>query len=249
MSQIEEQFVENESKDQEIKVLCITCQRETKHRIAASFDKHGSEFDRQEGWAVEWYDRFQVIHCLGCETVTFRHLNWFSEAVDREMGYDGTTEKLYPKRDTNTLAARALLNVPTTLKRIYTEVIDCFNNDALTLCAAGLRALVEGVCANQGVKDGSVEINKPDGTIEIKKMKNLEGKINGLHEKGILTKSTSEILHEHRFLGNEAIHELARPSSEELKLAISILEGTLEQLYEMPQQALALKKAADSRRT
>ncbi len=249
MSNIEERFVENESKGQEIRVLCINCKRETKHRIAASLDKYGSEFDRQEGWGVEWSDRFQVIHCLGCETVTFRHLNWFSEAEHRELGYDGTTENLYPKRNSNTLAARALLNVPTTLKRIYTEIIECFNNEALTLCAAGLRVLVEGICADQGVQDGLVERAKQDGTIETKKRNNLEGKINGLHEKGILTKLTSETLHQHRFLGNEAVHELARPSSEELKLAISILEGTLEQLYEEPQQALALKKAAESRRT
>lgn len=119
MPAVEVRFVENESKDQEIRVLCVTCNIETKHRVAASLDKHGSEFNRQEGWAINWQDRYQVVQCLGCDTVTFRHLNWFSEACNPEYGEDGTTEHLYPKRDSNTLAARPLLNVPTTLKRLY----------------------------------------------------------------------------------------------------------------------------------
>jgi hypothetical protein len=248
MSQVKEWFVENESKDQEIHVLCVTCNRETNHRIAASFDKHRYEVDQQELWAVDWKDFYQIVQCLGCETVTFRHLSWFSEACDPEFGEDGTTEYLYPKRGSNTLAAHPLPNVPKPLERLYVEVIDCYNNESLTLCAAGLRALVEGLCADQGVKDGMVTRTKADGQTSLKREKNLEGKINGLHEKGLLTKTSSETLHEHRFLGNEAVHELARPSASELKLAISIIEQTLEHIYEAPQQALALKQATQSRR-
>lgn len=248
MTQTEERFVENESKGQEIRVLCVTCNRETKHRVAASLDKNGSEFNQQEGWHVHWRDHYQVVQCLGCETVTFRHLNWFSEAFDPMFGEDGTTEYLYPKRNLNTLVARPLINVPTTLKRLYVEVIDCFNNEALTLCAAGLRALVEGLCADNGVRDGFVERTKPDGQTTSRREDNLEGKINGLNEKGLLTKSSSDTLHEHRYLGNEALHDLARPSASELGLAISIIEQTLEQIYEVPQQALALKQAVQFRR-
>lgn len=93
-----------------------------------------------------------------------------------------------------------------------------------------------------------MERTNADGQTSSKREKNLEGQINGLHEKGLLTKIGSETLHAHRFLGNEALHELSRPSARELKLAISIIEQTLEQIYEVPQQALALKQAAQSRR-
>ena len=63
------------------------------------------------------------------------------------------------------------------------------------------------------------------------------GKIEGLHEKGLLTRQHSEILHEHRFLGNDAVHDLKQPTQDELKLAIQIVEHTLENLYELKDKA------------
>jgi hypothetical protein len=70
----------------------------------------------------------------------------------------------------------------------------------------------------------------------------LQGKISGLCEKRILTVRNSEILHEHRYLGNEAVHELSQPSIDELKLAIEILEHTIDSLYEIPEKAIELQK-------
>lgn len=248
MAKTKETFTENKTKDNVVNVLCVECNRTTKHRVAASLDKDGTHYEQREGWSVEWVDNYQVVQCQGCETVTFRHLHWFSEDYYPEYDEDGTTERLYPKRDANSLKAEALLNVPTTLRRIYGEVIDCFNNDALTLCAAGLRAMVEGLCADRGITDGPVICSaKGGGTQEVRK-DNLEGKISGLYEKGLLTQSSAQTLHEHRYLGNDAVHELARPSQGELKLAIEIIEHTLEQLYEIPQKALDLKRSMAKRK-
>lgn len=42
-------------------------------------------------------------------------------------------------------------------------------------------------------------------------------------------------------MGNDAIHQLDRPSVEELRLAIEIVEHIFEQLYEIPEKALELK--------
>jgi hypothetical protein len=39
------------------------------------------------------------------------------------------------------------------------------------------------------------------------------------------------------------VHQLARPSTDELRLAIEIVEHTLEQLYELPEKAEELKRA------
>ena len=66
-----------------------------------------------------------------------------------------------------------------------------------------------------GIIDGPKEITKKNGTKVVKRFKNLEGKIAGLYEKGFLTKKSSTILHEHRFLGNEAVHELSQPSKDQ----------------------------------
>lgn len=239
---IEEKLTENKTKNEIVTILCIKCNRLTKHRITASLDKSGSEENRQEDWSIEWIDNYQIIECQGCENVTFRHLNWFSEAVVPECDEDGFTERLYPKRDANTLTTRQFLNVPTTLRRIYSEVIDCFNNECLTLCAAGLRGIVEGVCANQSILNGPVTCPAKGGGTQVVRKDNLEGKIFGLHEKGILTQISAETLHNHRYIGNDAMHDLMKPSTDELKLAIEIVEHILEQLYEIPEKDLELKE-------
>jgi hypothetical protein len=39
------------------------------------------------------------------------------------------------------------------------------------------------------------------------------------------------------------VHQLARPSTDELRLAVEIAEHTLEQLYELPEKSEELKRA------
>lgn len=63
-----------------------------------------------------------------------------------------------------------------------------------------------------------------------------------------MTKQSVKILHGQRYLGNEAVHMLARPSKSELKLAIEIIEHTLDHLYDVPEKALVLEYKMDKRR-
>lgn len=246
MSKIEQKTSENATKGKIFLVHCIECKRPTRHLVTVSIDKTGSEYEDREGWSVDWSDHYQVIECQGCETVSFRHQNWFSEAQDFDD--DGTTERLYPLRNKDAINAKPFHNVPSNLRRIYTELIDCFNNDSPTLCAAGLRALVEGICAQQGILDGPVSVQAKGGGTQIQRRDNLEGRIAGLQEKGLLTQASAQTLHEHRYLGNSAVHELARPSGDELKLAIEIVEHVLEQLYELPEKAAELRHAIARRK-
>jgi len=234
---------ENKTKGKKFKVYCSTCANETNHIVIQSFDTSGSEVVGDEA-TIDWSDNYQIIQCQGCDTVSFRHLNWFSENQDYWGGddySDGTTSWLFPKRTKGTLKTKDYYNAPNNLRRIYRETVDCFNNDSLILSAAGLRAIIEGICADQSITDGPIELTKPDGTTHIIRKNNLEGKISGLCEKGILTKSNSAILHEHRYLGNDAVHDLAQPSAQELTLAIEIIEHTLESLYEIPEKAEELR--------
>lgn len=244
MGKVTEELVDSKLKGTSVKVACDVCNRENKHIILQAVRLNGSEvIDRQN--AVDWFNDYQIVQCQGCETISFRILSWCSECVDFDS--NGTLETLYPKRAIECLPIKTFHNSPRVISRIYREIIDSYNNEIYTLCAAGLRALVEGICANQGIKDGPVEVEKKDGSKVIQRKKNLQGKIAGLHEKGILTLKSSEILHEHRFLGNEAVHELHQPSSEELTLAIEIIEHTIESLYEIPKKAISLKEAKQSR--
>jgi hypothetical protein len=239
----------DKSKGEKFKAFCATCKAETNHLVVQSTDVTGSEViqygpgsdDRD---TIAWSDRYQIVQCQGCDTYSFRQKSWFSEA---QQWYspndfdDGTTTWLYPQRGKDVLTAKEFHNVPKNLRAIYKEVVSCFNNDAPILCAAGLRATIEGLCAANAVSDGPIDVTKPDGTVMVKRKDNLEGKISGLCEKGILTKTNADILHEHRYMGNDAVHELSRPSEETLRLAIEIVEHTLESLYEIPEKAEALR--------
>lgn len=251
MGKIEEKVELNKSQGEKFKAFCATCKSDTNHEAVQTVDVSGSEIYRygpgeSDQDSMEWTDRYQVIKCLGCDAFSFRHRNWFSGAQEYfgpDDYHDGTTERLYPQRGKDVLAAKDFYNVPKNLRSIYKEVIACFNNESPVLCAAGLRASIEGLCAANGVNDGPVELTRSDGTTETKRKSNLEGKISGLFEKGFLTKRNAELLHEHRYIGNEAVHELSRPSDTGLKIAIEIVEHMFESLYEIPEKAEALKIA------
>ena len=227
-------ITENKSKGIDIDVICTECKRETRHLVRQSFYDYLRTDDHPDHY-VDCGTDYQIIECLGCRTISFRYEGWFSEE-------DGISVQLFPNRSEDTLTKKDLYGVPRKLRRIYREVIESFNNDLLLSCAAGLRAIIEGICSEKKIKNGNVEVNDNSGIPKTVRKSNLQGKIAGLAEKTILTKSNAEILHEHRFLGNEALHELSQPSVPELKLAIEIIEHLLENIYELPSKAKEMKE-------
>ena len=244
MGKLTESYENNKTQGNVVQVYCASCSRETRHLIVHSLDYSGSEEFDGGHFSIDWASNYQIIQCQGCMTVSFREVDWFSEDVQQigpDEWDDGSTELLFPQRSKNSISTKEFRNIPFNLRRIYRETVECFNIDSYTLSAAGLRALVEGLCAELNVVDGPKEITKKDGTTEIKRFANLEGKISGLHEKGYLTKQHADVLHEHRYLGNEAVHELTQPSRDELALAIEIIEHVFDSVYEIPQKAQELK--------
>jgi hypothetical protein len=108
---------------------------------------------------------------------------------------------------------------------MYRETIKAMNADAAVLAGGGLRAIVEAICKHQAVAG-----------------KNLQEKIDELVSKGLLAASQAELLHEERYLGNAALHELEPPSQRELELGLQIIEGLLNTIYVLPAVAGELKK-------
>lgn len=214
-----------------MKAYCSQCNIETNHSILHKIKKSYND-DEKGIWAE---GTWQIIECKGCEDVSFREVWVNSEDTDP---YENI--KLYPIRGKETLPIKPFYNVPYKVRSIYREMIDAFNNGLFVLCSAGLRATIEGICISESIFDGPVEFEK-NGTTVIKRKKDLQGKIGGLFEKGLLTKHHTEILHEHRFLGNEALHSLDQPTKEELKIAIEIVDHTLDNLYELTEKVSDLR--------
>jgi len=225
--------MKDRKRKQEHKVYCLNCRKETIHKTVKSHRRS----EGNEEFTV-WFD-WAILECGGCESVTFMEKSTCGEDYNLETGEMDSSIRYYPERDEHALPIKPFNNVPRKLRRIYREVIEAFNRDIHTLCAAGLRGLVEGICADRKVKRGPV---KDQQSGEVNQKTNLEGKINGLVGMGFVTKRHATILHKHRFLGNDALHDLEAPTRDSLTAAIEIVEHTLENIYEISQTAKRVRR-------
>lgn len=227
-----------------MKIFCSVCKRETNHEVLKE-EKRQINDDEVE---VSFYDEYQIIQCKGCDDISFRQMSSNSEDYDPESGTSNKTIKLYPQRGKDILPIKGFYNALPSVRNIYREAIDAFNNGLPLLCAGGLRATIESICNAEGIIDGPVDKTKLGGPLKITRSKDLIGKINGLHEKGLITKKQAEILQEHRYLGNDALHSLDTPSKKSLRIAIEIIEHTLDSLYEISDKADELARQRERRK-
>jgi hypothetical protein len=167
---------------------------------------------------------FQICQCRGCDRVRFRQEDWTETPEAEDDGYRSTVA-VYPEADTSRHAPTETELLPSVVSRIYIETIRALNAGTLILAGAGLRAIVEAICKDQKVSGG-----------------NLAEKIDDLVTKCLLAKPQADLLHEERFIGNAAIHELLPPSTRDLELGLSIVEGLVKTIYVLPIQAERLRK-------
>lgn len=224
-----------------IKALCRSCEKETNHKINYVEEETGEvPFEHHPEDMYWWNNKYQIIECLGCNKKSFRIENVNSE--DHDFNEQFVNVNLYPEIDLNNLRTKYYFTAPVPISKIYFETIKAYNCDLDILCAAGLRALVEGICKAQSIKKGNISYTTKTGETKTKESDSLGGKINGLAEKGFLSANNSKALHGHKFLGNAALHSLEVPTKKELKLSIEIIENILDDLYEIPLKAKTLKR-------
>lgn len=231
-----EQIEENKLKGTLLDADCDVCKRENSHKILSCITLTGEEMHNDD-FGVSWQNEYQIIRCGGCGLISFRETAYFSE--DHFGDEDPTKVYLYPKRTHDNKQEVEITNFPDTVSQIYSETINAFNGDSFVLCAAGLRTIVEAICNDLGIEGGNV-LNSQ--TNKEKFSKQLDGKINGLVEKQVLTKNAAQILHSHRFMGNKAVHEVKISNKRDLLIAIEIIEHLLQHIYDLPSQAETLSK-------
>lgn len=232
---------DDQKKNQKIKIRCNKCATDTAHRIVHNYQVNGEELFGY-GDFIAWVDDYQILECNGCGEITFKHYEWFSEYEEPEDPGSGGKEYLYPPRKTDQVEIEIYENFPHKLSLIYGETINCFNGSLYLLCAAGLRALIEGLCSELGISDGPII---EDG-VPVGRSKKLVGKINGLVERGHLTIKNADSLHELRFLGNNSMHDLDKPRRDHLVIAIKLIKHVLESIYNIPKLNESLKVHRES---
>lgn len=192
--------------DQSAWLPCRACGRRTDHAVLRKV--------RLEDESEE--QLWEIVRCKGCKNIAFRQgLAWPNE-FNQETGEYYWRWTVYPDPEfREEFVDKGELPEP--VRRLYSETLIAFNHRAMTLAAAGLRAVVEATCRDQGCVKGT-----------------LEDKIEELVAKGVFLKRDADCLHQHRLLGNKAVHEMEAPSEEEFELALRILEHLLTTVYILP---------------
>lgn len=235
-----EEIIQTPSPGIKIREYCDSCNAKINHIVLHSL-KQSHAWEHAEAGQMSWEGDFQIIQCKGCDLISFRKETWFSEDYDPEAGFDGKRVYLYPERSENWREAIYFQDMPQNLKDIYHEVLDAYNQSLYLLCAGGIRAIIEGICNNLGIKGGIVPASAEKGGKDRQK-NNLQGKIFGLLGKGKIRTNEAEFLHELRFLGNAALHELQSVSKDELNLSIDIVEHVLRSIYVIGSKGDKLKQ-------
>ncbi len=197
------------------RVYCNSCKKYTNHILLFSHSKH----DQYDELFVDC--TYNLFACAGCDSVTLEEV----EEVDGLNAFEPERcTYYYPKRNEESKEKKVFYKMPQSLCNIYDEIIDAYNEELDVLCAAGLRSLVEGICAESGIQG-----------------QDLPEKINALE--ATLPEHIIDVFHELRFMGNNAIHRLTPPERSDLKLAIDIVEAILHFLYELDDTSKKLLKA------
>lgn len=197
----------------EEKSFCRNCKGLRNHKILSEKKTRGSDDVNY----IQWINNYFIIECLGCETISFLNIYSDSDMIDyNENGepdyYNNIT--LYPFYLDEGKELEYVYYLPPIIKNIYKETISAFKANAYILTAGGFRAIIEAVCNN-------LKIRKDD----------LSKRIDLLHDKGHLTLNESKRLHSIRFLGNDALHEMATPKKEQLLILLDITNHLLENLF------------------
>lgn len=193
-----------------IRSYCRCCEQETNHSVLAEKTESSREeysFDRA----------YQIVECLGCDTKSFRDV--FEEIEHAYQISDDewevpTSITVYPRFIQGHRSLNGDYYLPSLVGRIYKEVLLAFQEDALILAGLGLRGTVEAVCNDLGISG-----------------RNLEVRISKLATGGYISRKDAERLHGIRFMGNDAAHEIKKPKSEQLSVALKIVEHLLSSVY------------------
>lgn len=197
--------------DKKSRSNCRSCSRTTNHAVLFELT-HGPDndfYDEKHTW--------QVLRCLGCETVGFRYR--FDDFDNVEELPDGSTRHSttfvrYPNAISDHRPLEYLYHVPDLISKVYRQTVTAYAGDALILAGIGLRATIEAVCNHLDISGSS-----------------LEKRIDQLAKAGHISSNDRGRLHAIRFLGNDAAHEIRQPKRHELRIALEIIEHLINSVF------------------
>ena len=213
----------NRTAGQAADVACGECRRRTQHAVLASVDVIGT-ITGSGNFSIDWGMNYQIVKCLGCETISFRKLSHDSQTShvqyeDSSGGFE-PDEELFPNPEVGRTPIKDVKLLPSAVQRIYSETLKALTSQLPVLTGVGIRVLIESLANEKGATG-----------------KDLMARIDNLVVLGILSTDGAAILHELRILGNVAAHEVKPHPEQTLGLALDVVEHLLQGVYILPHHA------------
>lgn len=234
------------------KVYCRSCRQDTNHQILKQHSVH-DVIDEEYNFYTT--DDYMICQCMGCDTVNFvkdyddPNMHYFDPEINSYVNVEDI--KVYPPKPLTdkyeNYPMRDYDHLPRLLSTLYQQVVANFEMKHYLLAAAGLRMIIEGLCNELSVEEGFL-LDEETGEKKVSKKgdlvtsKSLEGRINGLSEAGVLTSTSSKVLHIIRNLGNQTVHELNEPKRSVILSGLEIVEHTFYNVYELKKYDILSKK-------
>jgi hypothetical protein len=217
-----------------IKTHCNKCQGNTNQEVLHSED-FSWEDRLDDGYPISGGDKYEMLKCCGCDSITLRHTEWFSENYDDEGNvqpvfyyYPPSISRPEPKwlSSLDTILDDEKKFIYDLMKEIYNSL----HNDSRRLATMGIRALIEHIMIQNGGDRGSFA-------------KNLEA----LGAQGLVSLSQEDILSTVLEAGHATIHRSYSPSTEDLHTCMDITESLVASIYIHPDRANKLKQKIPKR--
>ena len=222
------------------KIYCRLCKQKTNHGYVKKHEIHTSQFPELD---FGFNDAYYITKCLGCDSIGFLREYGDEDMFDR-FGEPYTEQNVYPEGPQSSILETSVYkydikkfdNVPDIIHELYGQVVSCFELEHYLLAAVGLRMMIEGFCNDRAINEGYVLDEQGNKRLDKKgkeiRRNTLEGRINGMDEKRLITPVSAKILHQIRELGNATAHELEVPERSTIKRGLSIIEDLIRTVYE-----------------
>lgn len=207
---------------------CNYCLKETKHRLLHSVVQN---FDDEENF-VYGATEYQMLECLGCESVTFREVSTSSEDRDEE-GNLSESFTYYPPRTERPEPSwiNDLWRQNETLRDLLKEIYVAFHADARTLAAAGIRTLIDATM-----------------TAKVKDQGSFLQTLRQFEKAGFIAQRQVDVLKDTIDAGSASAHRAFTPRRSDLRILLDIAENLIENVFIHPVQMKETSRRVPKRR-
>ena len=224
-------------------VFCARCGYESRdHRIL--YEKRQEIYEDEPPCPAAYYQYHRLVECMGCKTIKYV-ISKTSNSLDNvpPSWIEETDLKVYPDASGANKPRQPAINqdaamdddgkllIPASVWKMYKETIEALNANIRTLAGGGLRATVEAICLDNNVTGSD-----------------LMKKIDALVQSNLLTTAQAELLHEERYIGNAALHQLETPPAQDIEDGLGIVEGLITTIYILPSKAKRLKERREAKK-